>query len=111
MAESMTIESTGPAMAKSVLQASIRVSEFPRVRFFKRDAAANGKVSYTDVTHQVVRLVLEDLEDNSGTCAILRYDAQGALVWRTTHPSLQEAKWNAEFEYGLPEEKWTEVGK
>ena len=105
------MESSGQAMAKSVLQASIRVSEFPRVRFFKRDAAANGKASFADVTHQVVRLVLEDLEDDTGACAILRYDAQGKLVWRTEHASIQEAKWNAEFEYGLPEEKWAEVSQ
>lgn len=105
------MESTGQAMAKSVLQASIRVSEFPRVRFFKRDATATGKSSFTDVTRQVVRLVLEELEDDTGSCAILRYDAQGALVWRTEHRSLQEAKWNAEFEYGLPEEKWAAAGQ
>ena len=91
----------------NVFQASIRVSEFPRVRFFKRNPAASGKDSFTDVTHRVVRLVLEEVPGRDGAYAVSRFDAEGALVWRTTHPSLQEAKWDVEFEYGLPEEKWT----
>lgn len=96
-------------MAKQAFQASIRVSEYPRVRFFNRDKSANGKASFTDVTHRVVKLVLEETDAQTGVCTLSRYDASGALVWQTKHPSVQEAKWHVEFEYGLPEEKWTAV--
>ena len=106
-------------MSKRVFQASVRVSEYPRARFFIRvgtDAAerdkalpVNGAAAFVDVTHQVVTLIIEDLEQESGCCDIVRLDAQGKLVWRTRHPSIQEAKWHVEFEYGLPEEKWTPV--
>ena len=100
-------------MSKRVLQATIRVSEYPRVRFFRRFRATEteqqeqAKSPYIDVTRQVVKLILEDMEDAAGTCSIVRLDAEGNLVWRTRHPSIQEAKWAVEFEYGLPEEKWT----
>lgn len=97
------------AMAKKVLQASIRVSEFPRARFFARGTAKSGNDAFQDVTHKVVKLVLENLEDESGSCALLRLDADEKLVWRTKHPSIQEAQWHVEFEYGLPEEKWIKI--
>src|SRR5438067_2365800 len=95
-------------MAKKVLQASIRVSEFPRVRFYTRDRAKSGNDAFADVTHKVAKLVLEELDD-SGAYALLRLDAEDKLVWRTKHQSLQEAKWHVEFEYGLPEEKWVAI--
>jgi hypothetical protein len=112
------------SMSKPLFQATVKVSEFPRARFFARagtnsskqekPAAAQatqsnqsmGKDSFVDVTHRVVKLVLEDLEQDSGACEIMRLDAKGELVWRTRHQSIQEAKWHVEFEYGLPEEKW-----
>jgi hypothetical protein len=97
----------GHAMAKKALQANIKVSEFPRVRFFKRGSAKSGNAAFEDVTHKVVKLLLEEEED-SGPCVLSRLDTEDKLVWRTNHQSLQEAKWHVEFEYGLPEEKWSE---
>ncbi|HYG76042.1 MAG TPA: hypothetical protein VEK08_13640 [Planctomycetota bacterium] len=76
----------------------------PRVRFF---ANAPGKSPpFDDITHRVKRLIIEEIQDDSGECYLLRLDSEGELVWRTLHPSLQETKWYVEFEFGLPEEKW-----
>lgn len=58
-----------------------------------------------DVTNNVARLELEEKE--SGAFVLVRFDADGKEVWRTEHLSLQEAKWHCEFEYGLPDDKWT----
>ena len=93
------------AMGKRVLQASIRVSEFPRVRFFQRGKAKNGADCFVDVTHNVAKLVLEEAEGDAYD--LLRLNSEGKLVWRTHHLSMQEVKWHVEFEYGLPEEKWS----
>ena len=38
---------------------------------------------------------------------LLRLDAQGKLVWKTTHPSADETRWHVEFEYGIMENGWT----
>ncbi|MCY3023803.1 MAG: hypothetical protein NTW87_32905 [Planctomycetota bacterium] len=91
-------------MSKQVTWASVRVPEIPRVRFFVRTADPN--VFFKDVTNKVAKLIIEDLEDDTGYCALLRLDAEGKLVWRTKHPSLEETMWHVEFEYGLPEENW-----
>jgi|GEM_PF-2466273 len=92
-------------MPKQLLWAQIRVPDHPRVRFFVKSSQA--KLGFEDVTSQVFKLIVEDPEDNSGSCDLLRFDKNGKLVWKTRHPSLQETKWHVEFEYGLPEEKWT----
>jgi hypothetical protein len=91
-------------MAKRLSWAIVRVPEQPRARFFVR--VPNPKPLFRDVTCDVSKLVIEDLEDDSGSCALLRLNADDTLVWTTKHPSLQETKWHVEFEYGLPEEKW-----
>jgi hypothetical protein len=91
-------------MPKKVLMAEVRVPESPRVRFYAKDDSAASRIK--DVTDKVTKLVIEEIEDDSGYCYLLRLDDKGALVWRTKHPSLQETKWHVEFEYGLPEEKW-----
>ncbi len=83
--------------------------EIPVVRFMRRTAAENG-ASFVDVTTQVARVEIEAVvEDGKGTHALLRLDAQGAPVWRTLHPSLIEARWQARFEYGIEEKDWEEV--
>ena len=91
-------------MAKRVLFAQIRVPDYPRVRFFKR--APEEPKGFRDVTGLVAKLIVEEVPESEGRYALLRLDAKDELVWRTTYPSLQEMKWHAEFEYGLPEEKW-----
>jgi hypothetical protein len=91
-------------MTKKVLWASVRVPEDPRVRFFVKDTSSPAH--FREVTQRVAKLVIEDVEDGTGYCVLLRLDADGALVWKTRHPSLQETKWHVEFEYGLPEERW-----
>src|SRR5262249_44253490 len=97
------------SMAKKVLQANIKVSENPRVRFYARGQEKSGNDAFIDVTHKVVKLVIEQLDKNAETCALLRLDAHNKLVWRTEHQSIQEAKWHVEFEYGLPEDKWVKA--
>lgn len=91
-------------MPKKIMWASVHVPQSPRVRFFVRNSGPTPP--YQDITHRVAKLVVEDLEKESGACALLRLDEQEQLVWKTEHPSLQETKWHVEFEYGLPEEKW-----
>lgn len=91
-------------MAKRVCCAQIRVPEIPRVRFYAK--APQEKKGFRDVTGTVVRLAIEVIGNDTGRFALQRFNADGALVWVTTHASLQETKWHAEFEYGLPEEKW-----
>ena len=91
-------------MAKKILWTEIRVPEYPRVRFFLKDSSLRGKLK--DVTNDVCKLVIEDLEDDSGFCELLRLNPEGKLVWKTKHQSLQETKWQVQFEYGVPDEKW-----
>src|SRR5581483_5273504 len=100
-----------------VLQATVKVSEFPRVRFYAKSGAGvqgiapaaptvKGASTFLDVTHRVAKLIIEDLEQPAagagaaaGACDVLRLDAKGELIWRTHHQSMQEAKWHVEFEY------------
>jgi hypothetical protein len=92
-------------MAKKIFRAKVRVPEQPRVRFFIK-APQEGRLGFLDVTDRVAQLVIEDVEDATGCCDLLRLDANGELVWKTRHPSVRETKWHVEFEFGLPEEKW-----
>jgi len=94
-------------MPKQLLWAQIRVPDNPRVRFFVK--SPSGKQGFEDVTSHVAKLIIEDPEDDTGMCDLLRLDKDGKLVWKTRHQSLQETKWHVEFEYGLPEEKWTPI--
>jgi hypothetical protein len=89
-------------MAKKIAWAQVRVPEYPRVRFFRNKP--DGAKGMDDITTRVARLELE--EDEAGKCVLIRLDADGKIVWSTAHPSLQEAKWHCEFEYGLPDDKW-----
>jgi hypothetical protein len=91
-------------MAKQLLWANVRVPEIPRARFYIRSQA--GYKGFEELSGKVAKLVIEDLEDDTGYHALLRLAADGSLVWRTKHPSLLETKWLVEFEYGLPEDKW-----
>ena len=93
-------------MSKQVCWADVRVPDPPRVRFVAIDASAQSKLR--DVTDRVSKLVIEDLQDDSGQCDLLRLDRDGKLVWKTRHPSLQETKWHVEFEYAFTEEQWKE---
>jgi hypothetical protein len=92
-------------MAKKIFSANVRVPEYPRVRFFVK-APGEGKQGFLDITDRVARLIIEDLEDETGFCELQRLDDKGNLVWKTRHQSVQETKWHVEFEFGLPEEKW-----
>jgi len=79
----------------------------PRVRFLVKDPASKDKLR--DITDQVAAVVIEDLDDASGQCALLRYDRAGKLIWKTLHPSLQETKWHVEFEYEIFEGQWRRI--
>lgn len=92
-------------MPKKIMWANVHVPQYPRVRFFVRNSDPNPM--FLDITHRVSKLIVEDVDDNSGKCALFRLDEKEQLVWKTLHSSLQETKWHVEFEYGLPEEKWT----
>ncbi|MFH0939252.1 MAG: hypothetical protein V1899_08225 [Planctomycetota bacterium] len=93
-------------MVKKLFWAQVRVPECPRARFFVK--LPDERHGFADVTVNITKLIIEDLQDKSGYFALLRLNKQDELIWRTTHPSLQETKWQVEFEYGLPEEKWIE---
>lgn len=89
-------------MIKKVAWAQVRVPDYPRVRFFQKSPEGGGKV--IDVTEKVTKLELE--ENGNGVCVLVRLDSDDKVLWKTHHPSLQEAKWHCEFEYGLPDDKW-----
>jgi len=88
---------------KQLFWAAVRVPENPRARFFLKSAV---KCKFDDITLRVSKLVIEDLQDGTGFCNLLRLDDQEKLVWKTRHQSVRETKWYVEFEYGLPEDKW-----
>ncbi|HEY3325308.1 MAG TPA: hypothetical protein VGP72_32950 [Planctomycetota bacterium] len=92
-------------MAKRILFSNVRVPECPRVRFMRKTGRADRE-KVEDVTGRVIKLIIEDSEDGSDFFSLLRLDVDGNVIWRTRHPSMQETKWQAEFEYGLPEERW-----
>ena len=94
-------------MAKRFSCAQIRIPEHVRVRFFV--SAPDDPQKFKDVTTQVAKLRIDELDDAKGPCELLRFDKNDKLVWKTRHPSLQETKWYAEFEYGLPEDKWIQL--
>lgn len=91
-------------MPKRLCWSKVLVAEHPRVCFMVK--AQGGKQGFEDVTHRVAKLVIEDLEDGSGGCRLLRLDGQDQLVWATRHPSADETRWHVEFEYGISENGW-----
>jgi hypothetical protein len=93
------------AMPKKIMWANVHVPQYPRVRFFVKNSDPGQP--FLDITQRVTKLIVEEMGDPTGTCALYRFDEKDQLVWKTLHPSLQETKWHVEFEYGLPEEKWT----
>ncbi|MCZ7647756.1 MAG: hypothetical protein M5U26_21275 [Planctomycetota bacterium] len=77
------------------------------VYFSKRKEPAKDGSWFEDVSKRVVRLEIEGPEGEPESPHLLvRRDAQGKLVWKTRHASLQEALWHAEWEYGLAEAAW-----
>ena len=91
-------------MSKKLFWIQVSAPTCPRARFLIK--SPDVRHEFIDVTDNIAKLVIEDLQNESGYFALLRMNAQDKLIWRTTHPSLQEAKWQLEFEYDLPEEKW-----
>ena len=92
-------------MPKIIFQADAHAPDYTKVRFMRRNP--DGPAPYfVDVTSQIARLEIEELDDGSGACALLRVDAKGGLVWRTRHPSLEETRWQGRFEYGVQEGDW-----
>lgn len=92
-------------MSKKIYSADVQPPKNLRVRFFTTHKNATGKEKLQDVSNQVAKIIIEDLEDESGACMLLRFDNQDKLVWKTRHASLKETKWHLEFEYGLQDDK------
>jgi hypothetical protein len=65
-------------MAKRVLWANVRVPIEPRVRFYMH--APGGSCQFCDVTEKAAKLVIEELEDGTGYCGLLRMDAEGHMA-------------------------------
>lgn len=97
-------------MPKIIFQAEARAQEHTKVRFMRRNPEGPGP-RFSDVTLQIARLEIEDQDDGSGAYALLRLDNGGALVWRTAHLSLEEARWQGRFEYAVAESDWRTVTK
>ena len=93
-------------MPIKLFQAKTQAPELPRVRFMRTEKAGSTP-AFTDVTRNVASIYLEAQNDGSDMCALVRLDANGELVWRTLHPSLDEARWQAIHEYELEEKDWT----
>lgn len=90
-----------------------------------------GKEAFEERTAAVVRLVVQPIpksEADAGSSGdrearpvamlgeedqpqlLRRLDRDGKLVWQTRHPSLREAFWRAEWEYGVQQEEWKDEG-
>lgn len=93
-----------PVALKKTLWASVHTPLYPRVRFFLK--VPDPAPTFQDITDRVAKLIVEESQDGSEFCNLLRLDANDNLVWKTRHMTLQELKWHVEFEYGLPGEKW-----
>lgn len=93
-------------MPKIVLRADARMPDIPKVRFMRKNPEGSTP-RYTDVTRQIARLEIEQLDEATGACSLLRRDAQGELIWRTKHQSLEETQWQAKFEYGTEVCDWS----
>ena len=91
-------------MAKQICWTDVAVPEEPRVRFFARSSSPAAKQGLEDRTDLIRKLIIEEAED--GSAYLLRLDEKGGLVWKTRHPSVQETRWQAEFEYDVTQEKW-----
>lgn len=93
-------------MPKKLFEAKAHAPELPRVRFM-RTLPAGSKPAFLDVTRDVASVFIELLEDGSDACALVRLDEKGADVWRTIHPSLEEARLQGTHEYQLEPRDWT----
>ena len=93
-------------MPKKLFEAKAHAPELPRVRFM-RTLPAGSKPAFQDVTRDVASVYIELMEDGSDNCALVRVDEKGDYVWRTIHPSLEEAKLQATHEYQLEPKDWT----
>ena len=91
-------------MPKKILEADACVPILPRVRFMRTSSAS--KAGFTDVTNLVTQLEILVHNNGTETFVLLRLDSAGVEVWQTRHSSLDEAHWQARFEYGLEAQDW-----
>ena len=92
-------------MAKKIFNAGAKAPDMPKVRYMRKAAAGPG-AAFTDVTAAVRRVELELLNGDGGPCALVRLSEAGEEVWRTVHQSVDEARTQARYEYGVEAADW-----
>lgn len=97
-------------MSRILFSTAVTVPELPRVRFLKRMPAGWPK-SFEDVTLGVTSVRIVSLSPDDSLLALERIGAGEALVWSTKHQSIEEARWQAQFEYGIEPAAWSTADK
>jgi hypothetical protein len=99
---------TKPLPSKPLYAVAVQVPQPPRAVFFvAHKEGPKDRAVVEELTRNVKRLAIEQVPgDANGAHFLRRLDYAGNLVWQTRHPSLQEAFWYAEWEYGVPESAW-----
>ena len=92
-------------MSRKIVEAKVKVPEYPRARFVRK-ALSGVTPAFIDVTLNIVSIYLEST-DKGDECALVRLDVNGGTVWRTVHPSQDEARWQAKHEFELVDSDWT----
>jgi hypothetical protein len=101
-------------MANPLMRINVQASEHPRVVYFVRCAPRQGAPPFEEVSNRVASLTVQAVtpgSDGEAEHYLCRWDRDNGLVWRTKHPSRQEAIWHAEWEYGVTEAEWEQKEK
>ena len=101
-------------MCKPLLSAPVQAPAHPKAVFYARRPREQTPPFFDEVTRRVACLTVQPVANGADGQAehyLCRWDGSGQLVWRTRHPSLQEALWHAEWEYGLNEAGWQKPGE
>jgi hypothetical protein len=99
---------------RPLFRLEVSVPTAPKVIYMKARPKGKGHERFDDITLAVTHLEVYPLDDEADDEAYIphllcRLDKDGKLLWETRHPSLQETFWYAEWEYGIPEQRWAEA--
>lgn len=96
-------------MSKKIFHSGAKAPDIPRVRYMRK--SPGGSPAFKDVTTDVGGIALELTNGDAGPCALVRLTAEGKEVWRTMHQSVDEARVQARYEYGVTEQDWEVAGE
>jgi hypothetical protein len=94
-------------MSRILLSAAVIVPKLPRARFLKRLPPGSAQ-PFEDVTERVEFVNITRVGEHDSVLSLERLDGNRKPVWSTRHYTVEEAQWQAEFEYELNLEAWKE---